>query len=79
MKYLLIDTSTNALIIMLYDNQVKLDEHIRFGKQDHQAHIVPMIEHMLQTHNLKGARFIWHYCRCWTWFLHRFKSRCDDG
>lgn len=53
MKYLLIDTSTNALIIMLYDNQVKLDEHIRFGKQDHQAHIVPMIEHMLQTHNLK--------------------------
>lgn len=53
MKYLLIDTSTNALIIMLYVNHIKLGEQIRYGKQDHQAHIIPMIEALLSDHHLK--------------------------
>lgn len=52
MKYLLIDTSTNALIIMLYQEDIKLAESIRFGKQDHQAHIIPMIESLLSKNNL---------------------------
>ncbi len=52
MKYLLIDTSTNALIIMLYDQDVQLGENIRYGKQDHQAHIIPMIESVLSKNNL---------------------------
>lgn len=53
MKYLLIDTSTNALIIMLYRGDVKLAQSIRFGKQDHQAHIIPMIESVLSENNLR--------------------------
>lgn len=53
MKYLLIDTSTNALIIMLHDQDKKIDEHIRYGRQDHQAHIIPMIEEVLEKHALK--------------------------
>src|SRR5690554_3473561 len=53
MKYVLIDTSTNALIIMLYEGDIKLDEAIRYGKQDHQAHIIPMIDELLGRHNLK--------------------------
>lgn len=53
MKYLLIDTSTNALIIMLHDQDKKKDEHIRYGRQDHQAHIIPMIEEVLEKHALK--------------------------
>lgn len=53
MKYLLIDTSTNALIIMLYVDNKKLDEQIRLGKQDHQAHIIPMIDAVLSKQNMR--------------------------
>lgn|SRR5690554_295370 len=53
MKYLLIDTSTNALIIILHDQDKKIDELIRYGRQDHQAHIIPMMEEILAKHQLK--------------------------
>ncbi|WP_162146848.1 tRNA (adenosine(37)-N6)-threonylcarbamoyltransferase complex dimerization subunit type 1 TsaB [Acholeplasma granularum] len=53
MKYLLIDSSTNTLIIMLHDNNHLIEEQIRVGKSDHQAHIIPMIEQLLLNNNLK--------------------------
>lgn len=52
MTYLCIDTSTNALIIILNKDGQELEVNVRYGKSDHQAHIIPMIEAVLQKHNL---------------------------
>ncbi|MFA5691982.1 MAG: tRNA (adenosine(37)-N6)-threonylcarbamoyltransferase complex dimerization subunit type 1 TsaB [Acholeplasmataceae bacterium] len=52
MKYLLIDTSTNIMIIMLHvDGKLKGIKQ-RKAKSDHQAYIIPLIDELLKEHNL---------------------------
>lgn len=52
MKYLLIDTSTNIMIIMLHiDGKLKGIKK-RIAKSDHQAYIIPLIDELLKENNL---------------------------
>lgn len=53
MKYLLIDTSTNIMIIMLSINGKLKTIKKRVGKSDHQAYIIPLIDDVLKENNLK--------------------------
>ncbi|VEU83090.1 tRNA (adenosine(37)-N6)-threonylcarbamoyltransferase complex dimerization subunit type 1 TsaB [Acholeplasma hippikon] len=48
MKYLLIDTSTDVMVLMLHENNKLIDKIFRKGKSDHQAFIVPLIDELLK-------------------------------
>ncbi len=52
MKHLLIDTSTDTMILILQDDQKTIDSIYRQGKSDHQAFIVPLIEDLLNRNQL---------------------------
>lgn len=51
MKYLLIDTSTDILVLMLHEDNKLIDSVYRKGKSDHQAFIIPLIEDLLARNN----------------------------
>lgn len=53
MKYLLLDTSTDVMVLLLHINNQLVDSIYRQGKSDHQAHIVPLIDELLSKNNLK--------------------------
>lgn len=52
MNYLLIDTSTNVMIIMLHIDDKLIESKIRVGSKDHQGYIIPTIDELLKNNNL---------------------------
>lgn len=52
MIQLLIDSSTDSLILILQKNEKTIDSITREGKSDHQAFIVPLIEALLKKNNV---------------------------
>ncbi len=53
MKYLLMDTSTNQMVLMLQTPNETLDKETRIGKSDHQAYIIPLIDTLLKRNKLE--------------------------
>ncbi len=52
MTHLLIDTSSDTMVLLLQRNEVTIDSIFREGKSDHQAFIVPLIEDLLKRNKL---------------------------
>lgn len=53
MKYLLMDTSTNQMVLMLQTPTETIDQETRIGKSDHQAYIIPLIDALLKRNNVE--------------------------
>lgn len=48
MKYLMIDTSTNLMVLILHQDNKEPDFLYRLGKSDHQAYIITLIDELLK-------------------------------
>lgn len=48
MKYLMIDTSTNLMVLILHQVNKEPDFLYRLGKSDHQAYIITLIDELLK-------------------------------
>src|SRR5690606_5139632 len=55
MKYLMMDTSTATMYLLLQDEQQTIDMIVREGNKDHQAYIIPLIDELLKRNQLQLA------------------------